>query len=219
MADRRVPREALTAEQQALLWLLREYGDAVVVRGTMLFSWAPRSGGGVDIASAYARTLRANIRPYIEIMVGEGVSIWRLTPAGGAVAAAMMQAPETVAPCRRPQGLYWLTDDQWRRVKPILESGTARGASDNRILLSGIVHVLRTGIAWADAPAAYGTSQVLRDWLARWCRRGVLDEALAQLLEWRSGAWRLIVSSRIIWGHTALTRHAARGAFPILTTF
>jgi len=47
--------------------------------------------------------------------------------------------------------LYWLSDTEWKRLEPLLPSGR-RGAHrvDDRRVISGIVHMLRSGARWRD---------------------------------------------------------------------
>ncbi len=42
--------------------------------------------------------------------------------------------------------LYWLNDEEWKRLQPLLPRGR-RGAHrvDDRRVISGILHMLRTG--------------------------------------------------------------------------
>ena len=53
--------------------------------------------------------------------------------------------------------LYWLSDGEWARIEPLMPRGR-RGAHrvDDRRVISGIVHMLRTGGRWRDCPSAYG---------------------------------------------------------------
>ena len=53
-------------------------------------------------------------------------------------------------------GLFWLTKAQMRLISPHfpLSHGVAR--VDDRRVASGIVFVLKSGLRWRDAPAAYG---------------------------------------------------------------
>ena len=53
--------------------------------------------------------------------------------------------------------LFWLSDEQWRRIEPHLPSDV-RGVErqDDRRVISGIVHVLKTGCRWCDCPPEYG---------------------------------------------------------------
>ena len=52
---------------------------------------------------------------------------------------------------------FWLSDDQFARLEPHLP-GDTRGVPrvDDRRVISGIVHVLKSGGRWVDAPAVYG---------------------------------------------------------------
>jgi transposase len=58
---------------------------------------------------------------------------------------------------RMGRGVYWLSDVEWARIEPLLPRGR-RGAHrvDDRRVISGIVHMLRTGAPWRTCPAVYG---------------------------------------------------------------
>jgi len=79
--------------------------------------------------------------------------------------------------------LFWLTDEQWATIEPCLPKNQpgARRVDDRRVI-SGILHVLKTGCRWCDCPAAYGPSTTVYNRFNRWSRRrfwvGLL-EALA----------------------------------------
>ena len=49
---------------------------------------------------------------------------------------------------------FWLTDEQFSKIEPHLPAD-ARGKArvDDRRVISGIVHVLKSGGRWIDAPA------------------------------------------------------------------
>ena len=69
---------------------------------------------------------------------------------------------------------FWLNDEQFRRLEPLLPTDT-RGVArvDDRRVISGIVHVLRSGCRWVDAPAAYGPRKTLYNRFVRWAAKGV----------------------------------------------
>jgi len=57
---------------------------------------------------------------------------------------------------------FWLTDTQFERLKRLLpnkERGVKR--VDDRRVISGIIHVIRNGLMWRDAPASYGPAKTL----------------------------------------------------------
>jgi transposase len=80
--------------------------------------------------------------------------------------------------------LFWLTDEQFSKIAPHLPTDT-RGKErvDDRRVISGIVHVLKSGGRWVDAPPDYGPKKTLYNRFVRWAAKGVwvkLFQALAQ---------------------------------------
>ena len=55
------------------------------------------------------------------------------------------------------RNLFWLSDEQWKRIEPHLPTDV-RGVerADDRRVISGIVHVLKSGCRWCDCPPEYG---------------------------------------------------------------
>ena len=53
--------------------------------------------------------------------------------------------------------LFWLSDEAWAAIEPQLPKNQpgARRVDDRRVI-SGIVHVLKSGCRWRDCPSAYG---------------------------------------------------------------
>ncbi len=79
-------------------------------------------------------------------------------------------------------GEFWLNDRQWRRLEPLLPN-KPRGVPrvDDRRVVNGIVHVLRSGGRWVDAPAAYGPRKTLYNRFVRWAAKGVWTELFQAL--------------------------------------
>ena len=79
---------------------------------------------------------------------------------------------------------FWLTDDQFARIEPHLPKDTrGKPRVDDRRVISGIVHVLKSGARWVDAPAVYGPRKTLYNRYVRWAVKGVwvrLFQSLAQ---------------------------------------
>ena len=78
--------------------------------------------------------------------------------------------------------LYWLSDEQWHRIEPYLPRGR-RGAHrvDDRRVISGIIHMLRTGARWRDCPAAYGPYTTIYNRFNRWSKQGVWEDVFYAL--------------------------------------
>jgi transposase len=85
--------------------------------------------------------------------------------------------------------LYWLSDREWSKVEPLLPRGR-RGARrvDDRRVISGIIHMLKTGARWRDCPAAYGPYTTIYNRYHRWSQQGVWFDVF-QALTGMSGVW------------------------------
>jgi transposase len=70
--------------------------------------------------------------------------------------------------------LTWLSDAEWARIEPLLPRGL-RGAHrvDDRRVISGIVHMLRSGARWRDYPPEYGPYTTIYNRFNRWSRQGI----------------------------------------------
>ena len=79
---------------------------------------------------------------------------------------------------------FWLTDAQFAKIIPHLPTDTrGKARVDDRRVISGIVHVLKSGGRWVDAPGIYGPHKTLYNRFVRWAAKGVwtkLFQALAQ---------------------------------------
>lgn len=51
-------------------------------------------------------------------------------------------------------GLFWLNDQQWAKLEPLLPIDTRGRRVDDRRIISGIIHALKSGGRWGDVPAA-----------------------------------------------------------------
>lgn len=70
--------------------------------------------------------------------------------------------------------LFWLCDRQFSRMRPYFPLSHGIPRADDRRVLSGIIHVLKNGLRWRDAPAEYGPHKTLYNRFVRWSRMGVL---------------------------------------------
>jgi transposase len=69
---------------------------------------------------------------------------------------------------------FWLTEEQFARIEPHLPRDTrGKPRVDDRRVISGIVHVLKSGARWVDAPAVYGPRKTLYNRYVRWAAKGV----------------------------------------------
>lgn len=82
------------------------------------------------------------------------------------------------------RSLFWLSDEAWSAIEPFLPTNQpgARRVDDRRVI-SGIIHVLKSGCRWCDCPADYGPSTTVYNRFNRWSRRGFWTKLLDALAE------------------------------------
>ena len=72
------------------------------------------------------------------------------------------------------QDYFWLSKKQFARLEPHLPTDTrGKPRVDDRRVISGIVHVLKSGGRWVDAPATYGPRKTLYNRFVRWAAKGI----------------------------------------------
>ncbi len=78
--------------------------------------------------------------------------------------------------------LFWLSDDEWARIEPHLPRGR-RGARrvDDRRVISGVIHMLKSGARWRDCPADYGPYTTIYNRFNRWSKQGVWQDVFHAL--------------------------------------
>lgn len=70
---------------------------------------------------------------------------------------------------------YWLTEPQLERIKPYFPRSHGKPRVDDRRVISGIIHVIRNGLRWRDAPNIYGPHKTLYNRFIRWSQKGIFD--------------------------------------------
>ena len=76
-----------------------------------------------------------------------------------------------------------LTDDQWDLICDVFPppAPTGRPPTDRRMVVDGILWILRTGAPWRDIPEEFGKWGTIYDLFTTWNADGTLDEILHRL--------------------------------------
>jgi transposase len=77
-----------------------------------------------------------------------------------------------------------ITNEQWKRLRPLLppqKPKTGRPAKNHRVVVNGILWLMRTGAPWRDLPTEYGPWQTVASRFYRWRRAGVWEHILQTL--------------------------------------
>ena len=112
------------------------------------------------------------------------------------------------------QGRHDLTDAEWAIISPLLPD-KPRGVPrvDDRRVISGIFHILRTGTPWRDLPECCGPYTTVCNRYNRWAKQGVWERLFGALATGSPGSLHLIDAS-VVRAH----QHAAGGKKGVRTT-
>ena len=110
--------------------------------------------------------------------------------------------------------LFWLNDEQWRQIEPHLPTDVrGKPREDDRRVISGIVHVLKSGCRWKDCPPEYGPPTTIYNRFARWAERGVWERLFRALAaRGRSGEVQMIDATHVKAHRSAGGGKGGRGA-------
>ena len=98
--------------------------------------------------------------------------------------------------------VFWLSEAQFSRLEPLLPNDT-RGVPrvDDRRVISGIVHVLKSGGRWVDAPEVYGPRKTLYNRFARWAAKGIWADIFQALAADGGPATEVLIDSSAVQAH------------------
>lgn len=109
--------------------------------------------------------------------------------------------------------LFWLTDEQMRRLKLFFPKSRGRARVDDRRVLSGIIFVNRNGLRWRDAPSVYGPPKTLYNRWVRWSRMGVFARMLMELASQGQQTETVMIDATHLKAHrTAASLRVQKGA-------
>ena len=97
---------------------------------------------------------------------------------------------------------FWLTKDQFARLKPLLPNDTrGKPRVDDRRVISGIIQVLKSGGRWIDAPEVYGPRKTLYNRFVRWAAKGVWVDIFHALATAGGPPAQVLIDSSAVKAH------------------
>ena len=110
---------------------------------------------------------------------------------------------------------FWLSAAQFARLQPLLPN-KPRGVPrvDDRRVISGIIHVIRGGLMWRDAPTAYGPAKTLYNRFIRWSRVGVFDRIFAALAAASVATGTVMIDATHLKAHRTAASLLKKGLVP-----
>ena len=103
---------------------------------------------------------------------------------------------------------FWLSEAQFQRIVPHLPTDTrGKARADDQRVISGIIHVLKSGGRWVDAPPEYGPKKTLYNRYVRWAAKGVWRDLFHALAGADGPPEQVLIDSSAVKAH----RSAAGG--------
>jgi len=98
--------------------------------------------------------------------------------------------------------LFWIDAEKWNKIAPELPQDV-RGKErvDDHRVISGIVHVLKSGCRWSDCPKEYGPAKTIYNRFTRWAKRGVWERLFHKLADPGQAAEILMIDSTHVKAH------------------
>jgi len=111
--------------------------------------------------------------------------------------------------------LFWLTDEQLRRIERHFPLSHGIPCVDDRRVISGIIFVIRNGLRWRNAPRDYGPHKTIYERFVRGSRLGVFNRIFAELSAKGPRPERLMIAATHLKAHrTAAGLLKKKGAVP-----
>src|ERR1700676_3870127 len=97
---------------------------------------------------------------------------------------------------------FWLNKRQFARLEPHLPTDTrGKPRGDDRRVISGIVHVLKSGCRWIDAPVVYVRRKTLYNRFVRWAAKGVWVDIFHALASAGGQPAEVLIDSSAVKAH------------------
>ena len=88
---------------------------------------------------------------------------------------------------------------------------------DDQRVVGGILHVIRNGLRWRDAPAEYGPHKTLYNRFVRWSRLGVFNRIFVGLAGRAGEPERLMIDATHLKAHRTAASLLKKGLFPAVS--
>lgn len=112
---------------------------------------------------------------------------------------------------------FWLSKEQLARIKPYFPLSHGVPRVDDRKVVSGIIHVIRNGLRWRDAPEVYGPHKTLYNRFIRWSKMGVFNKIFTALVAENGPPDRLMIDATHLKAHRTACSLLKGGMFPALS--
>ncbi len=109
--------------------------------------------------------------------------------------------------------LFWLSKEQLAIIKPCFPLPHGVPRVDDRVVVSGIIFVIKNGLRWRDAPREYGPHKTLYIRFIRWSRLGVFDKIFSRLTAQEGAPEMLMIDATHLKAHRTAASLLKKGMF------
>jgi len=113
--------------------------------------------------------------------------------------------------------LFWLSRSQLQRIEPYFPLAHGVPRVDDQRVISGIIHVIRNGLRWRDAPKEYGPHKTLYNRFVRWSRLGVFDRIFSAIAAEAGEPDQLMIDATHLKAHRTAASLLKKGMFPAVS--
>jgi putative transposase len=113
--------------------------------------------------------------------------------------------------------LFLLSLAQMRRIECYFPLSHGVPRVDDRLIVSGIIYVIRNGLRWRDAPRAYGPHKTIYNRFIRWSTLGVFNKIFEGLAGQAGEPDRLMIDSTHLKAHRTAASLLKKGMFPAVS--
>lgn len=110
--------------------------------------------------------------------------------------------------------VFLLTRQQLNRIKPYFPVSHGIPRVDDLRVISGIIYVIRQGLQWKDAPAAYGPHKTLYNRFVRWSRAGIFNVIFRELAKSADAKQGVMIDAIHLKAHRTAASLFKKGRFP-----
>lgn len=110
--------------------------------------------------------------------------------------------------------LYWLSSVQLERLKPYFPLSHGVPRVDDLRVISGIIHILKRGLQWRDAPQEYGPYKTLYNRFMRWSKMGIFNLIFSELSTASDIPQQVQIDATHLKAHRTSASLLKKGIFP-----
>ncbi len=113
--------------------------------------------------------------------------------------------------------LFMLSEKQFNRIKPYFPLSHGVPRVDDLRVIRGIIHVIRNGLQWKDAPQGYDPHKTFYNRFMRWSKMSIFNCIFAELAGKAGTPGQLMIDATHLKAHRTAASLLKKGMFPAVS--